>query len=260
MTENKDKDTLTDDNEIKVDEIIDSVEEEIDSKEKDKHFSDDEEKESVSEDVNEILESTESVNKEKIDEELDNTATDKVEDLPEETIDEDLDEDPESFALNNNDKNGRDYFEDDDEFLAGDDIEIHDGDVLSIFQQEEDVVSVEILNLYTPEGNLRNKFALRSDPPILEIKSSDGQVAQFVLTKNFAHGLSGKFEDAYSAYFGVESKSSKARKAKRAKKTDGSKMTFQDHFNDSLNWVQDNKIKTGIGVLVFLLVIFGLFF
>lgn len=153
-----------------------------------------------------------------------------------------------------------DYFNDDEAFLAGDDVELHDGDTLSIFQQDENVVSVEILNLYTPEGNLRSRFALRSDPPLLEIKSNDGQIAQFVLTKNFAHGLLGKFDDAYSAYYGVESKSSRNRKKKKRMLKSDEKLTFKDHVVDGMNWVQDNKFKSAIGIIVVLLILFGLFF
>jgi len=175
--------------------------------------------------------------------------------LESDTTESELDNFDEKFASEVN----RDYFDDDEEFLAGDDAEIYDEDALSMFQQSDKVVSVEVLNLYTPEGNLRNRLSLRSDPPILEIKSNDGQTAQFILTKNFSYGLLGKIDDAYSAYFGIQSKTSKNKKKIKDKEED-EKLTFQDRVNNGLNWMQDNKGKTFMGIIIVFLVIFGLVF
>lgn len=149
------------------------------------------------------------------------------------------------------------YFEDDEEFLAGDDEVVHDGDVLSMFQQEDDVVSVEVMNLYTESGNLRNKFQLRSDPPVLQIKSSDGQLAQFVLTKNFSQSLSAKLDDVSSAYYGLESKSSKLKKNEEKSENKASVGDFLQKIGD---WAVDNKLKSGLLLIVVLLVIFGIVF
>lgn len=149
-----------------------------------------------------------------------------------------------------------DYFDDDEEFLAGDDVEIHDDNVLSIFRQEDNVVSVELMNLYTNDGDLRNKFQLRNDPPVMIIKSSDGQLAQFLLTKNFVNGLNGKFDDVHRAYFGLESKSSRDRKRKLSEGESSGK-GFIDNTRD---WVIENKFKSVLLLLVLLLVVFGIVF
>lgn len=255
-------------NDSSVDDIIDSVVDEVENSEDNSNsvisVSDDDNVDDSNSDktknVEEENNESESLDEETIenlsvDDNLSEVNEDNEQISENDIAESELDDVDENFVPEVN----RDYFDDDEEFLAGDDAEIYDEDALSMFQQSDKVVSVEVLNLYTPEGNLRNRLSLRSDPPILEIKSNDGQTAQFILTKNFSYGLLGKIDDAYSAYFGIQSKTSKNKK-KRKDKDEDEKLTFQDRVNNGLNWMQDNKGKTFMGVIIVFLVIFGLVF
>lgn len=150
-------------------------------------------------------------------------------------------------------ENDNEYFDDDEEFLSGEDRTIHDSDVLSMFQQNDNVVSIELKNLYNNDGKLRNSLVLKDDPAVMEIRSSEGNFAQFVLTKEFAYGLYQKSEQAYKAYYGIEPKSVKERRNK-----DKEKLTMKDRWHNSLEWMDENKGKSVAFLLLIIVIIWAI--
>lgn len=137
-----------------------------------------------------------------------------------------------------------DYLDDDEQFLAGDDVVVSESDALSLFKQTDNVVSYEVLNFYDDNGKPRNRLSLRNDPPILHISSSDGQSADFVLTKNFTSGTARMLRDVERAYVGMS-----------PKKSADEKKTFRSRVDDVKSWAKANKAKAiMLGVLAVLFV------
>ena len=97
------------------------------------------------------------------------------------------------------------YFADDEQMLAGDDLILHDKGDLSVIEQLDGVVSWQIHGIYDKKGALKSRRAVRVDPPILEITSSDGQSAQFVLTEYAAASLLDALNDVKKSYSGGRS-------------------------------------------------------
>lgn len=134
-----------------------------------------------------------------------------------------------------------DYFDDDEEFLRGDDITVHEGSDLSLFKQDENVVSWEIVNFYKDGMTPRGKMALRNDPPIMKISSSSGDTAEFLVTKDFSKSLGSVLQDVNKAYYGISPK----------KKTE--KITqagIKNKLRAAGHWMLDHKFKTAVAVVV----------
>jgi len=135
----------------------------------------------------------------------------------------------------------KDYFDDDEQFLKGDDSVIVEKDVLSLFKQSDNVVSCEILNFYDEKGKPRNRMSLRNDPPVLHISSSDGQSADFVLTQNFTKSIADTLKTVEKSYLGIPS----------AKKKKVDQEEIHNTFDRVVNWAKTNKVKSiFLGVMV----------
>lgn len=98
------------------------------------------------------------------------------------------------------------YFEDDELIEAGDDKVLLEEKNLAIFQQNENVITWEIDNFYNDKDEPKNKTSLRLDPPVLRVKSSDGKIVEFVLTKELSKSFNSVFDEVYKAYFGIKVK------------------------------------------------------
>lgn len=160
-----------------------------------------------------------------------------------------------SFANDNNivksdKKNDNDYFDDDAVFLSEDNI-ISQEDRLTIIEQLDNVISWRIDNFYDDDDNPYSKRKLKSDPPVLRLEKSDGDFAEFMITEDFANSLSHLFNSIDKAYKGYSPK-----KDKRVLNQENVKNDFELYKN----WVKVNPVKTGVGVILILLVIALLFF
>lgn len=134
-------------------------------------------------------------------------------------------------------KSKNDYFEDD-EFFLGDDEEILSELDMAAFQQLDGVVTWEIENLHDSEGQTLSKRDIRMNPPLLKIKSSSGEYAEFILTKDFSKTLAEKFDEIYRAYYGVKPKGK------------GASISSVEDFK---KYVLDHKVGTIVVVILVLI-------
>lgn len=140
-----------------------------------------------------------------------------------------------------------DYFDDDAEFLKGDDTVVHEDLSMSIIKQSDTVVSWRVDNLYKEDGSVRRGASMRNDPPVFVVENSDGDFVSFVLTKEFAGQLESVMGDVYRAYFGVS--------PKRGQRMGEGAETF---FKRLSAWAVDNKVKASIiGGLITIFVLFA---
>lgn len=146
--------------------------------------------------------------------------------------DEELKPQPTAFKTN-------DYFEDDEEFLRGDDTQIHSDSDLALFKQEDGVVSWKILNFYKDNGTPRSKLSLRNDPPIMQVSDSAGRSVDFILTQNFTKSMSKALEDVNRGFHGVRPVS---------EKKPFSRESFQKKIED---WIRAHKVKSALAALAF---------
>lgn len=162
--------------------------------------------------------------------------------------------DENSASSNRGIKDSRDdYFEDDEEFLKGDDSvllsEIDNG----ILQQQEDVIGWELNNFYDESGKQRGRFALRSDPPTFRVrhKRSDGaeDVVEFVVSKQLAGEFEQVFKNVRGAYYGMTPK--ETRKADQA--------SFRSYVDNVTLEAKTHPVRFAILVLFILATIFYLF-
>lgn len=144
---------------------------------------------------------------------------------------------------------------DDEEFLPGDDSIIFEDKNTALIQQLENTVSIKINGLYTNRGNIKNKYVLKTDPPILEINSSEGDGASFVVTPEVARNFERFFGDIHRAYFGLKPKENVKFFSKK---------NFKQKFESFKNWAKEHKIKAafaGIIIIGFIsITIIGLIF
>ena len=141
------------------------------------------------------------------------------------------------------------YLDDDEAFLAGDDVVLVEKDVLSIFKQSENVVSYELLNYYGDNGKPRSRMSMRNDPPILHISSSDNKTVDFVLTQHFTKHMVQSLKEIDKSYSGIPSK----------KKKELDQEEIENVFQRLVSWVKNNKVRAGVLVaFVLLLVIYNL--
>lgn len=175
---------------------------------------------------------------------LDANSTAATEDL---TDEEPLDE--QSHVQDNDDLSpsstavdqSADYFDDDEEFLKGDDKLIHSDPDIALFKQDEGVVSWELLNFYKENGKPRSKIGLRNDPPVMRISSSSGDTAEFLVTQQFAKSLSHILEDVNRAYFGV---------SPVKEHNSFSQVGVKNKIRSIGQWMRDHKFKSAVGFVV----------
>lgn len=141
------------------------------------------------------------------------------------------------------------YFDDDEEFLKGDDTTIHEANDVAIFQQLENVVSWEIENYYKDDGKPRNRLSLRNDPPILKISNSSGENASFVISKEFSGSLSKLFSDIERSYYGVSEK-----------RMNNKAIDSKDRISDFVNFVKRHGVLFILGGLILGVSLFSMFF
>lgn len=142
------------------------------------------------------------------------------------------------------------YFDDDEEFLRGDDTLVHESFDIALFKQDENVVSWEIVNFYKDGSTPRGKTALRNDPPIMKISSSSGDTAEFLITKEFSKSLGSILQDVNKAYYGI-SPSKKSLPLTQA--------GIKNRFQNLGRWMLDHKFKTAVAVVVLALLATALF-
>lgn len=139
------------------------------------------------------------------------------------------------------------YLDDDEEFLLGDDSVIADKDVLGLFKQSDNVISYEVLNFYNENGKPRNRMSLRNDPPVLHISSSNGDTADFILTRNFTKNAAYMLKEVDKAYSGIS--------PQKNKKIDQEEI--QGTFKKIVSWAKNNKVKSiTLGALIALFVVY----
>jgi hypothetical protein len=141
------------------------------------------------------------------------------------------------------------YFEDDEEFLRGDDLVVHEAADIALFKQDENVVSWEIVNFYKDGNTPRGKMALRNDPPVMKISSSSGDTAEFLVTKEFSKSLGSILQDVNKAYYGV----SPSKKSEKITQTG-----VKNKLRSLGQWALDNKLKAAVAVVVAALLVTAL--
>lgn len=140
-----------------------------------------------------------------------------------------------------------DYFDDDD-FLAAEDRSLHSDQSAGVVQQLENVVSWEVEGFYKEDGKPRNRLVLRQDPPIFKITSSNGDYAEFILTKTLAQDFERIFGDVHNGFYGITPKSDRP--------SPFSQEGFRSNMEGAKEWVLDNKVKT-LMILFVVFVVFG---
>lgn len=112
-----------------------------------------------------------------------------------------LGEEDDSSDLNNDTASIMDtYFDDDEEFLAGDDKVLTEEQDMALFKQSGKVVKWRVENLYRPNGEFRRGNLVRANPPALIISDSDGNEVEFTVTREFAASMRSVMGDAEIAH------------------------------------------------------------
>ena len=126
---------------------------------------------------------------------LDSTKThsdEAIDDLGEEDDSSDLSNDTASIVDT--------YFDDDEEFLAGDDKVLTEEQDMALFKQSGKVIKWRVENLYRPNGEFRRGNLVRANPPVLIISDSDGNEVEFTVTREFAASMRSVMGDAEIAH------------------------------------------------------------
>jgi hypothetical protein len=114
---------------------------------------------------------------------------------------DDLGEEDDSSDLSNDTASIVDtYFDDDEEFLAGDDKVLTEEQDMALFKQSGKVVKWRVENLYRPNGEFRRGNLVRANPPLLIISDSDGNEVEFTVTREFAASMRSVMGDAEIAH------------------------------------------------------------
>lgn len=139
-----------------------------------------------------------------------------------------------------------DYFADDEAFLdrSADDILENDGD--QFFIQGENVTTWQLVGLYDDEGMLLPARQLKKEPPVFRVTSSDGSIAEFLVTRNLSKSLSDVFDEVYRGYYGVSAR----------KKTDAQKF---DNLHDAvIGWSKDHPFGLVLLVMVAAIILYSM--
>lgn len=114
---------------------------------------------------------------------------------------DDLGEEDDSSDLSNDTVSIVDtYFDDDEEFLAGDDKVLTEEQDMALFKQSGKVIKWRVENLYRPNGEFRRGNLVRANPPVLIISDSDGNEVEFTVTREFAASMRSVMGDAEIAH------------------------------------------------------------
>lgn len=129
---------------------------------------------------------------------------------------------------------------DDDELYAARDKVNFQNDEITIVQQMENVITWEINGLYDNNGKINKKLSLKRNPPVFTISSSDGAVAEFVVTKDMSFQMYKNFETIYKAYFGIDDR----------KKNIPFKEKVSGNWKNFKNWIKFHPVKFALGTFV----------
>ena len=153
---------------------------------------------------------------------------------------DDLPEDDEPFVDT--------YFDDDEEFLAGDDRTLTEEQDMALFKRAGDVVRWKISNLYQPDGSFRRGNVVRANPPVLTISDSDGREVNFTVTREFAASMESVMHDAKIAHL---SSTLPPWATPTRKYIDDDTVWWQK----IVNWGKEHKIRAGILVVVIIYIL-----
>lgn len=84
---------------------------------------------------------------------------------------------------------------------------LEEGESYAIIENsEESILAYKIENLYSDKNETiyKSKIELKKNPPILEVSSSDGDVVQFPLTKNFTNSMLRNINEVNKAHAGFK--------------------------------------------------------
>lgn len=126
------------------------------------------------------------------------------------------------------------YFEDDEEFLKGDDAVLSSAEDAALFQQLDHVVAYNLRNFYDEEGKRRSKRSLRHDPPVFRVEDSSGDFAEFVVTRELSAHLAQLFDVVHRGYYGVEGK----------KGLPGEEREPRSKLQEVTHWVESNPKRS----------------
>lgn len=132
---------------------------------------------------------------------------------------------------------------DDEKILRGDDTVINTREGSGDFLQAEGTVYYLIDNLYTGDGKLRTRLAMRNDPPVLHVGSSASDSPEeyethFLLTPELTNRLNEALDVVNRQYRGLRQKSDEP--------SIFTQEGFQERMRAALEWVKDHKVLTGV--------------
>lgn len=141
------------------------------------------------------------------------------------------------------------YFSDDEEFLKGDDRVMEQAPTAALLQQMDNVVSYTLKNFENENGRRRSKYALRADPPVFLIESSNGDFAEFVVTRELSAHLEHLFGTVRRGYYGVDAK----------KKTVTDQGQVRSRVREVTEWCESNPTRASIIAALLILTILTAF-
>lgn len=123
-------------------------------------------------------------------------------------------------------------------------------DYAVVEQKDENILAYSVSGLYTNEKNEKynSPRKLNQNPPQLNIKDSNGNEVTFNLTKEYTNSLMKTLSEVNRAYHGYKYVSDK----------DLRKVSFKERIKNILGYMKKHPIKSVIGLLFILLVIFVL--
>ena len=123
-------------------------------------------------------------------------------------------------------------------------------DYAVVEQKDENILAYSVSGLYTNEKNEKynSPRKLNQNPPQLNIKDSNGNEVTFNLTKEYTNSLMKTLSKVNRAYHGYKYVSDK----------DLRKVSFKERIKNILGYMKKHPIKSVIGLLFILLVIFVL--
>ena len=121
-------------------------------------------------------------------------------------------------------------------------------DYAVVEQKDENILAYSVSGLYTNEKNEKYNSPRKLNPPQLNIKDSNGNEVTFNLTKEYTNSLMKTLSEVNRAYHGYKYVSDK----------DLRKVSFKERIKNILGYMKKHPIKSVIGLLFILLVIFVL--
>lgn len=123
-------------------------------------------------------------------------------------------------------------------------------DYAIVEQNDENILAYSVTGIYTNENNEKyiSPRKLKQTPPQLNIKDSNGNEVTFNLTKEFTLNLMKTLSEVNRGYHGYKYVSDK----------DMNKVTLKERVKNIFNYIKKHPIKSIIGLLFIMLVVFVL--